>query len=105
MAYTRRVRMTIIAALALAALATAASAQQRTYYDASGKSLGRSTTDSQGTVTNTDSRGKVISREFTSGNRRRSTMRAAAMSARSTTSRPLVNREAAPLICRERMPR
>src|SRR4051812_14203435 len=25
-------------------------------------------TDSQGTVTNTDSRGKVISREFTSGN-------------------------------------
>ena len=39
------------------------SPQQRTYYDASGKSLGRSTTDSQGTVTNTDSRSKVISRE------------------------------------------
>jgi hypothetical protein len=31
---------------------------------ASGKSLGRSTTDSQGTVTKTDARGKVISREI-----------------------------------------
>jgi hypothetical protein len=59
---------TIITALALAALATAASAEQRTFYDSAGRSLGRSTTDSQGTVTNTDSRGKVISREFTSGN-------------------------------------
>jgi len=38
----------IIAALALAALTTATSAQQqRTFYDASGRSLGRSTTDSQ----------------------------------------------------------
>ena len=69
MATTRRApRTVLIAALALAALTGAAQAQQRTYYDASGKSLGRSTTDSQGTVANTDSRGKVISREFTSGN-------------------------------------
>ncbi len=30
--------------------------------------LNRSTADSQGTVTNTDARGKVISHEFTSGN-------------------------------------
>jgi len=33
--------------------------QQRTYYDARGDSLGRSTPDSQGTVTNTDSRGRT----------------------------------------------
>jgi hypothetical protein len=32
------------------------------------KASGRSTTDSSGTVTNTDSRVRVISREFTSGN-------------------------------------
>ena len=69
MATTRRApRTVLIAALALAALTGAAQAQQRAYYDASGKSLGRSTTDSQGTVTNTDACGKVISREHTSGN-------------------------------------
>jgi YD repeat-containing protein len=60
-------KTTIIAAL-LAALATEASAQQRTFYDASGKVVGRSSTDSSGTVTNYDARGKVISRETTSGN-------------------------------------
>lgn len=43
---------TFIAALALAVLTGAASAQQRTYYDARGKVVGRSATDSQGTVTN-----------------------------------------------------
>jgi YD repeat-containing protein len=48
--------------------AASAEQQQRTYYDSSGRSLGRSTTDSQGTVTNIDARGKVISREFTTGN-------------------------------------
>ncbi len=70
MTYTRRDPQTIIIAALLAALATAASAeqQQRTYYDSAGRSLGRSTTDSVGTVTNTDSQGKVICREFTSGN-------------------------------------
>jgi len=66
MATTRRApRTVLIAALALAALTGAAQAQQRTYYDASGKSLGRSTTDSQGTVTNYDARGRVISRAQT----------------------------------------
>jgi YD repeat-containing protein len=33
-----------------------------------GKVVGRSATDSQGTVTNYDSRGRVISRETTTGN-------------------------------------
>ena len=66
MATTRRApRTVLIAALALAALTGAAQAQQRAYYDASGKSLGRSTTDSQGTVTNYDARGQVISRAQT----------------------------------------
>jgi YD repeat-containing protein len=43
-------------------------AQQRTFYDASGNVTGRSAIDSQGTTTNYDSRGRVISRESTSGN-------------------------------------
>jgi YD repeat-containing protein len=59
---------TILAALALAALASAAQAQQRSYYDARGNRIGSATTDSQGTVTNTDARGRVISRETTTGN-------------------------------------
>ena len=49
-------------------LTGAASAQQRTFYDASGKVFGRSSMDSQGTVTTYDARGKVISRESTTGN-------------------------------------
>ena len=57
----------IIAALALA-LASEASAQQRTFYDSSGRVTGKSSTDSSGTVTNYDARGKVISRESTTGN-------------------------------------
>jgi YD repeat-containing protein len=61
-------KTTIVAAL-LAVLATgAASAQQRTFYDASGKVIGRSSTDSAGTVTSYDSNGKVISCESTRGN-------------------------------------
>ncbi|MBR0698116.1 hypothetical protein [Bradyrhizobium lablabi] len=55
------------ALLALAMVTGAASAQQRTYYDASGKVVARSATDSQGTVTNDEARGNVISRESTSG--------------------------------------
>ena len=51
--------------LTLATLTCAASAQQRTYYDSAGKVVGRSSTDSQGTVTNYDSRGRVIIREST----------------------------------------
>ena len=57
----------LLAALTLA-MASEASAQQRTLYDASGRVVGRSSTDSQGTVTNYDARGRVISRESTTGN-------------------------------------
>ena len=60
-------KTTLVAAL-LAVLATEASAQSRSYHDASGKSLGRSSTDSSGTVTNYDARGRVISRETTTDN-------------------------------------
>ena len=56
-----------LAVLTLAMMTGAASAQQRTFYDASGKIVGRSATDSQGSTTNYDSRGRVISRESTSG--------------------------------------
>ena len=50
----------LLALLTFAMMTGAASAQQqRTYYDARGNSLGRSTPDSQGTVTNTDSRGRT----------------------------------------------
>jgi hypothetical protein len=48
----------LLALLALAMLTGAASAQQRTFYDSSGKVFGRSSTDSQGTVTTYDARGK-----------------------------------------------
>jgi len=46
----------------------AASAQQRTIYDARGNVVGRPASDSSGAVTNYDARGKAISRESTSGN-------------------------------------
>ena len=49
------------AALALAALTGAASAQSRTFYDSSGKVVGRCSTSSSGTVTNYDARGHVAS--------------------------------------------
>jgi YD repeat-containing protein len=52
----------------LAVMTGAALAQQRTLYDASGRVVGRSSIDSSGTVTNYDARGRVISRETTSGN-------------------------------------
>ena len=54
---------TIVAAL-LAVLTTEASAQSRSYYDASGRVVGRSATRSSGTVTNYDARGRVISRRI-----------------------------------------
>ena len=65
-----RMSKIIIAALALASLATNAAAeqQQRTFYSLSGKVIGRSSTDSQGSTTNYDARGKAISRESTTGN-------------------------------------
>jgi YD repeat-containing protein len=54
-------------ALSAEKLTGAASAQQRTIYDASGNAVGRSATDSGGVVTNYDARGRVISRESNSG--------------------------------------
>ena len=57
----------LLAVLTLAMIIGAASAQQRTFYDARGNVVGRSATDSSGAVTNYDARGKVISRETTSG--------------------------------------
>jgi YD repeat-containing protein len=60
-------KTTIVDAL-LAVLASDALAQQRTLHDASGKVVGRSATDSGGTVTNYDSRGRVMSRETRTGN-------------------------------------
>ena len=57
--------------LALGALTGAAQAQSRTFYDASGKVTGRSSTSSSGAVTNYDASGRIVSREITSGNHRR----------------------------------
>jgi YD repeat-containing protein len=59
------IKTTLIAALL--ALATEASARSRSYYDASGRRIGSATTDSQGTVTTHDARGRVVTRESTSG--------------------------------------
>src|SRR3954471_1771115 len=61
-------KLTLVAALTLAVLATEASAQSRSFYDSAGKRIGSASTDSSGTVTNYDARGKVISRETTTGN-------------------------------------
>jgi YD repeat-containing protein len=57
-----------LALLALAMLTGAASAEQRTFYDSRGKVVGRSATDSAGTVTTYDASGNVIGRETTTGN-------------------------------------
>lgn len=57
----------ILFALALALLTTAASAQSRRFYDASGKSVGTSSTDSQGTTTFYDASGRVTGRSSKSG--------------------------------------
>ncbi len=50
-----------------ALMTSAASAQQRTFYDSRGNVVGRSATDSQGTTTSYDSRGLVINRETVPG--------------------------------------
>jgi YD repeat-containing protein len=53
----------------VAVLASGASAQSsRAFYDASGRRIGSATTDSQGTTTLRDERGRVISRETATGN-------------------------------------
>jgi YD repeat-containing protein len=61
-------KRTLIALAALVAMMGATLAQQRTIYDNAGRSVGRSSTDSQGTTTNYDNRGRIISRETTVGN-------------------------------------
>jgi len=65
---TNPISKILLTLLTLAMTTGAASAQQRSFYDASGKRIGSASTDSQGTTTNYDSRGKVISRESTTGN-------------------------------------
>ena len=54
--------------LTLATMTAAASAQtQRTFYDASGNVVGRSATDSSGTVTNYDARGNNTTTFYDAG--------------------------------------
>jgi hypothetical protein len=51
----------LLALLTLAMMTGAASAQlQRTFYDAGGNVVGRSSTDSQGSTTNYDARGTIF---------------------------------------------
>jgi YD repeat-containing protein len=57
----------LLALVALSALTGAAAAQSKRYYDPSGKSLGTSSTDSQGTTTFYDAAGKVTGRATKSG--------------------------------------
>ncbi len=61
------IKTTIIAAL-LAVLTTAAQAQHRTFYDTSGRVVGRASTDSAGSTTLYDATGRVSGRESRSGN-------------------------------------
>ena len=65
---TQPMTKSLLALLTFAMMTSAASAQQRTFYDSRGRSLGTASTDSSGTVTNYDARGRVISRESTTGN-------------------------------------
>jgi YD repeat-containing protein len=67
-ATTETILLALLVLLTLAMMTDAASAQQRAYYDAGGRVLGRSATDSSGTVANYDSRGRVISRETMTAN-------------------------------------
>ena len=68
---TRPTIKILLALLTTAMMTGAASAQQRTFYDSSGKVVGRSATDSQGSATIYDSSGKVVGRETTSVSIRR----------------------------------
>jgi YD repeat-containing protein len=54
-----------IAVIALVAMTGAALSQQRTLYDVSGRVIGRSATDSQGTTTHYDASGRVTGRSST----------------------------------------
>ena len=57
----------LLALLTVTMTTGAASVQSRTFYDSAGKRIGSASTDSSGTTTNYDARGKVINRESTSG--------------------------------------
>jgi YD repeat-containing protein len=59
---------TLLALVTFVMMTGAASAQSRTFYDNSGRVVGRSSIDSAGTVTNYDARGKIMSRESAGGN-------------------------------------
>jgi YD repeat-containing protein len=60
--------MKIGLALIIALFASGAAAQQqRTFYDAGGKVVGRAATDSQGATTFYDAAGRVVGRTATSG--------------------------------------
>lgn len=61
-------KRTALLALALTLIASPALAQQRAFYDSSGRVAGRSTTDSGGASTFYDSSGRVSGRSSTSGN-------------------------------------
>jgi YD repeat-containing protein len=73
-----------------------ASAQQGIFYDSGGNVVGRSSTDSQGSTTSYDSRGKVISRESTSGNTTTVHDASGRNIGRFTTSREGITRRALP---------
>jgi len=57
----------ILLALVLTLLVSQAHAQQRTLYDASGRVVGRASTDSQGSTTAYDASGRVTGRASKSG--------------------------------------
>jgi YD repeat-containing protein len=59
--------MKIGLALVLALFASPVAAQQRTFYDAGGKVIARSATDSQGATTTYDAAGRVVGRTVTNG--------------------------------------
>jgi YD repeat-containing protein len=61
-------KRTLLAALALMAVTTVALAQQQTFYDNTGRVVGRSTTDSAGSTTFYDAADRVTGRASTSGN-------------------------------------
>ena len=57
----------VLTALFLVLLASEASAQSKRFYDASGRSLGTASTDSQGSTTFYDSTGRVTGRASKNG--------------------------------------
>lgn len=63
----QRIRRIGAGLLALACLTSQADAQQRTFYDSSGKVVGRAATDGQGSTTLYDAGGRVAGRTSKSG--------------------------------------